>query len=111
MQKVVARSAEHWLRSRRVVSALAPADSFYSVGAADAITATSGIDLTAQTIAPFANTAQITVDEPSSVGALDGFVEFLFSPAEMTDRLRLRWIDEAAMHGAERVHEGDSEPA
>jgi hypothetical protein len=79
MQKVVARSGEHWLKGNRVVSALAPADSFYSVGAADAITATSGIDLNAQTIAPFANTAQITVDEPSGVGALDGFVEFLFS--------------------------------
>jgi hypothetical protein len=79
MKKVVARSGEHWLRSNRAVSALAPADSFYSVGAADGITATSGIDLTAQTIAPFANTAQITVDEPSGVGALDGLVEFLFS--------------------------------
>jgi hypothetical protein len=86
MQKVVARSAEHWLRGHRVVSALAPADSFYSVGAADAITATYGIDLTAQTIAPFANTAQITVDEPSSVDALDGFVDFLFSWQNPTEQ-------------------------
>jgi hypothetical protein len=78
MQKVVARSAEHWLAGNRIVSAVAPADSFYSVSTADAITVTSGIDLTAQTIAPFANTAQITVDEQDG-GSLDGFVEFLFS--------------------------------
>ena len=34
MHDVVARSGEHWLKSNRVVSALAPADNFYSVGAA-----------------------------------------------------------------------------
>jgi hypothetical protein len=78
MQTVVARSAEHWLGGNRIVSALAPADSFFSVSAADAITVTPGIDLTAQTIAPFANTAQITVDQ-SGGGSLDGFLEFLFS--------------------------------
>jgi hypothetical protein len=77
MQKVVARSGEHWLQSNRVVSALAPADSFYSIGAADAITATSNIDLSAKTIAPFANTAQITLDQEDS--SLTEFLEFLFS--------------------------------
>jgi hypothetical protein len=78
MQQVVARSGEHWLRGQRVASAFAPANGFYSVGAADAITATSGIDLTAKTIAPFANTAQITVDQQSD-GSHDEFLDFLFS--------------------------------
>jgi hypothetical protein len=79
MQGVVNRSGEHWLRGKRVVSALAPADSFYSVGAADMITATSNIDLISQTIAPFANTAQIILDQADGVDALDEALEFLFS--------------------------------
>jgi hypothetical protein len=77
MHEVVARSGEHWLRSNRVVSELAPADGFYSVGAADSITATSNIDLSARTIAPFANTAQITLDQEDE--SLTEFLEFLFS--------------------------------
>jgi hypothetical protein len=77
MHDVVARSGEHWLKSNRIVSALAPADNFYSVGAADSITATSNIDLSARTIAPFANTAQITLDQEGE--SLIEFLEFLFS--------------------------------
>jgi hypothetical protein len=77
MHEVVARSGEHWLKSNRVVSALAPADSFYSLGAADSITATSNINLSARTIAPFANTAQITLDQEDE--SLTEFLEFLFS--------------------------------
>jgi hypothetical protein len=81
MQKEVARSAEHWLRGKRLVPADAPSSGFYALSTADAITATTNINFISQTIAPFANTAEITVEQQAGddVGSVDELLEFLFS--------------------------------
>src|SRR5690242_7262577 len=71
MQHAVARSAENWLEAHRVRTALAPAAGHYALSTADSITAepfasTPGLDLLAENIGPWANTAEVVFSEQTS---------------------------------------------
>jgi hypothetical protein len=80
MRHVVGRSAQNWLEAHRVRSALAPATGYYSVSTADVISVTPGIDLHAEHVAPWANTAEVVFSgRTDDVGGFDGRVTFSFS--------------------------------
>lgn len=80
MQDAVARSAENWLKAHRVSPALAPAAGVYALSTADSISADSGLDLLAENIGPWANTAEVAFgEEASDVDDFDGLVRFAFS--------------------------------
>jgi hypothetical protein len=81
MQHAVARSAENWLKAHRVSPALAPATGVYALDTADTISADTGIDLLAENIGPWANTAQVVFSEQSGgyIDPFDGEVSFAFS--------------------------------
>jgi hypothetical protein len=72
MQHAVARSAENWLEAHRVRTALAPAVGDYALSTAASITADPGLDLSAENIGPWANTAEVVFSEQTSD---TGFVE------------------------------------
>jgi hypothetical protein len=80
MLDAVARSAENWLEAHRVTTALAPATGVYSVSTADSISADPGLDLRAENIGPWANTAEVVFSERTSdVSFFYGRVSFAFS--------------------------------
>lgn len=66
MQHAVARSAENWLEAHRVRTALAPAAGDYALSTAASITADPGLDLSAENIGPWANTAEVVFSEQTS---------------------------------------------
>jgi hypothetical protein len=83
MQHAVARSAENWRNAHRVSPALAPATGIYWLSTADTISADLGIDLLAENIGPWANTAQVVwsdvSDDWTQTDSFDGMVNFAFS--------------------------------
>jgi len=74
------RSAQNWLETHRVRSALAPAAGYYSVSTADLISVSPGVDLQAEHIGPWANTAEVAFSgQTDDVDQFDGRVTFSFS--------------------------------
>jgi hypothetical protein len=70
MQHAVARSAENWLEAHRVRTALAPAAGHYALSTAASITADPRLDLSAENIGPWANTAEVVFSEQTSDHAI-----------------------------------------
>lgn len=66
MQHAVARSAENWLEAHRVRTALAPAAGHYALSTAASITADPRLDLSAENIGPWANTAEVVFSEQTN---------------------------------------------
>ena len=80
MQDAVARSAEYWLETHRFRNALAPAAGYYAVSTADLISADQGLDLRAEHVGPWANTAEVVFSEQTSdLDHFEGQVSFAFS--------------------------------
>jgi hypothetical protein len=84
MQHAVARSAENWLEAHRVRGpAPAPATGVYPLDTADSISA--DLDLRAENIGPWANTAEVVFSEQTDDdGGFDGQVRFAFSSPNPT---------------------------
>jgi hypothetical protein len=80
MQHAVARSAENWLEAHRVTPALAPAAGHYALSTADLISADPHLDLSAENIGPWANTAEVVFSKQTNdFASFDGSVIFAFS--------------------------------
>jgi hypothetical protein len=76
----VGRTAQNWLDAHRVRGALAPATGHYSVSTAELISVTLGIDLQAEHVGPWANTAEVAFSrQTDDVDGFDGEVTFSFS--------------------------------
>jgi hypothetical protein len=78
MQDVVARSAEHWRKSKGVFTTPPPSGGIYSVDTAEVIVA-DGLELRSEHIAPWANTAQVVLQaRTGDIQEIDASVTFIF---------------------------------
>jgi hypothetical protein len=80
MRDAVSRSSETWLRAHGVGDAVAPAGVYY-LSTADRISATPGLQLLSENLAPWANRAEVILDRRAgnSGDSFAGQVTFSFS--------------------------------
>jgi hypothetical protein len=86
LEHAVAAAATNWLAAHRMGAALAPSGtSYYSVDTTDHISADAGLDLRAEHVGPWTNTAEVVFDvQTDDIDSFDGKVSFTFSWANPT---------------------------